>query len=252
MQPGDRVIVIRRRFGDNTYTNQLAYDTSTPDVYWVNFITTDGFVPAFSPTTPEEVVYIYGVARSGNLGMPFNRTDYFVGKPSDATQFPTFCANGTGILYKATVRHTSVDPGGMMNYLPLMDCVADMQVVYHWDLADSSGAVVTVPDSAGDGVVDTLSNADGSSVSGIASVAEVQASMANAAHIRTKLRKIQIFVLAQNGRRDQNYTSPSSFDIGDPNYVSLGRTFTLSADMFNFHWKVYRINVIPKNLVANQ
>lgn len=258
LKAGDRVIVLRRRFSsDGTYSNQLAYDTSTPDIYWVNFNTTSGFTAAFSPTVPEELVYIYGISSSGNLGMPFNRTDYFVSTPSDATQFPGFCAPGTGILYKATVRHSSLNPGGQLNYIPLMDCVADMQVVYHWDLVDSSGTVLVNDldptlnsDAFGDNVIDTLSNADGSVVSGPASTAQVQAAMTNAGHIRTKLKKIQIFVLAQNGKKDSNYTSPLSYTVGD--IASLGRTYPVTDAMKNYHWKMYRINVIPKNLASNQ
>jgi len=247
LQNGDRVIVIRRRFSDSTYANQLSYNTGTPAVYWAEFNASTGLPAGFSPLTPEENVYIYGVANV-DLGMPFNRTDYFVGTPSDTTKIPSFCAAGSGILYKATVYHTSSNPGGKLNYLPLLDCIADMQVIYHWDLADSSGTIVTDQDSIGDGSVDTQSNADGSVVSGIASVADVQAVLANAAHIRTKLKKIEIHILAQDGQRDQNYTSPSSFPMGG----SLGRIYTLTAAMANYHWKIYRINVIPKNLAANQ
>ncbi len=62
----------------------------------------------------------------------------------------------TGILYKTTVNHAD----GKLTYIPVLDCVLDMQVVLGWDLN-------------GDGLIDTWSNADGSVVSGVGTVADV-------------------------------------------------------------------------------
>ena len=42
---------------------------------------------------------------------------------------PQRCADNTGVLYKATVNHSD----GLFSELALLDCVADMQVIYALD-----------------------------------------------------------------------------------------------------------------------
>lgn len=267
---GERVVVLRRPFNSSAqYTNQLAFDPLHNDIYWTNYDST-GFVSAFSPASKQETVYAYGITGSGNLCMPFNRADYFVGIPSSASSIPGVCAPNTGILYKALVNHTtgsSCTSGGGLTYIPLMDCVAAMQVVLGWDLATydkvaNQYTTVTDVNQFGDGLIDTWTNADGSnistSVTGTAPTID-QNYMQNtiikdANHIRTKLKVIKVYILAQNGRRDPSYKSGTTFNLFTPQVEGStpGRTYTLTSDMLNYRWKIYRLVVHPKNLSSNQ
>jgi len=255
LSAGDRVVMIRRKFSSGKIDNQLVYDTSTPDAYWVNYNST-GFVPAFSPASREEILYVYGVAASGDLGMPFNRADYFIAVPGSASSLPTTCAPGTGILYKATVNHTSGNPGGKLNYsTPLLDCVADMQVVIGWDLWDATNNVM-----GQDGIIDTWSSVlnDKGNLTHHTDAPHtevnsdvVKAAFGSAETIRNAMKVIKVYILAQNGRKDPNYQGPSSMAMGESGELSLTRTYDLSS-LRNYRWKLYRIVVRPKNLIANQ
>lgn len=249
----DRVIVIKRTFKEGNIDLQLMFNRDQSSIYWANFDAT-GFADAnFSPTLPEELYFIYGIrnASSGTeLGMPFNRADYFVAKPATATKIPPFCAENTGILYKGVVNHTTTSPGGRMSYVPLLDCVADMQVVFGWDLDDGQG------NEGQDGLVDTystpLSSGGAITVSPSAHQTRVTTAMADPEKLRTGLKLVKVYLLAQNGRRDAGYQSPASFTVGDASIDAISKTYTLTAEMQKYRWKVYRVIVRPKNLVSNQ
>lgn len=256
----DKVIMLRRSFSDSGYSNQLIY-AKTPNpqkIYWVDY-NSSGFTTNYSPTQPEEIFYVYGIqgssSTSSSLGMPFNRADFFVARPSDATKIPSTCAPRTGILYKAIINHSD----SKLSYVPLLDCIADMQVVLGWNLADENGSIITDSNSVGSGQVDTWSNADGSAVNSSvgATTTNVQAAMGDAGHVRTKLKLVKIYLLAQNGKKDTNYTSPASIQIGDDSERTLTKpatngNYNLTTAMLNYRWKVYRLVVKPKNLVSNQ
>lgn len=248
----DLVTVLRRRFSGSAYVNELVVKSSSE--YWTTY-ETNGFTDTvYNPTLLEEVYYLYGIQPGGSLRMPFNRADYFVARPTTAGRVPVSCAPGTGILYKSTINHVaSADAGaGELTYTPLLDCVADMQVAFGWDLTDAAGQ------AGQDDQVDTYSNADGSTVSGTATVATVQSAMGDAERLRNSLKIIKIYLLAQIGRRDSGYTSPASFNLWDapagsgPVTSAIGKTYALAADQLNYRWKVYRIVVRPKNLLTNQ
>lgn len=256
-QNGDSMIMIRRSFQSSGITNQLAYNTATPTNYWATYSNTaTGYGASFSPVTPTDIMYAYGVTSGGSVGMPFNRVDYLVATPSNATSAMPVCAPSTGILYRAFLNHSN--SGGNLTYLPLLDCVADMQVVFGWNLFDPSGNFISSNTTTGGGSVDTWSNETGTQVSG-ATMAQVQSAMADPGQIRTKLKLVKVYVLAQNGPVDLHYTSPSSIlydDKNDPNnsnsliLPALG--FPLTPAMQHYRWKVYKIVVKPKNMLANQ
>ncbi len=255
----DRVIVIRKNYNSTSRASELVFNTSTPTIYWANFDAT-GFADSnFIPTLPEEMYLVYGIrtAASGTeLGMPFNRSDYFVAKPSNAARFPAFCASNTGVLYKGVLNHTTTSPGGRLTYVPLLDCVADMQVVLGWDLDDGHGV------EGQDGLIDTYSTPlDSSDVitsytsNSPATDAEMRTRLFNAIKepekLRSSLKIVKVYLLVQSGRRDMNYQSPASFVVGDQR-DGFSKTFNLSADMRNYRWKTYRIVVRPKNFAVNQ
>lgn len=251
---GDKVIMVSRTFdGNGNHSNQLAYDTTQPGSYWTSYANT-GYSAAFSPQV-SQIFYLYGLTSGSDVGMPFNRVDYFVATPSGAdSQLPSSCAPNTGILYKASVNHSASSPGGKLTYTPILDCVADMQVVYGWNLADSTGTAVTDSSLTGNGLIDTWSNADGSTSSGITGIDIKNTVLTDAGHIRTKLKVIKVYLLVQDGLKDPKYTAKSPISIGDDNEKTITRPggFVLTSDMLNYRWRVYRLVIKPKNLISNQ
>lgn len=254
---GDLVTVLRRTFQTGGgVSNQLVMNGANYNTSY-NPAVLSG--QPFTPTMPGDTFYFYGVLDqpATALRMPFNRVDYFVANPSNLTKFPTkTCAPYTGILYKATVDHGS----GNLIYTPILDCVADMQVVLGWDLVDASGNIVTDPTLTGDGQIDTWTNADGTTFSSSVSTmsqATTMGAVANPGHIKTKLKIIKVYILAQNGRKDPSYTSPASIAIGDPGEMTLTKktsngNYNLDPSMLNYRWKLYRLVIKPKNLISNQ
>jgi len=250
----DRVIVLKKAYTTSTYTNQLIYNTSDPTIYWANFDATGFADTAYLPTLPEEIYYVYGIrtADSGTeLGMPFNRADYFVARPGDTSKIPSTCSPDAGILYKGVLNHTTSSPGGKLTYVPLLDCVANMQVVLGWDVDDGQG------NEGQDGNLDTYSTPLGSggaiTVQPSGNQSRVVAALGDPDKLRNSLKVIKIYLLAQIGRRDENYLSPNtSIVLGDAAVDGISETIPLTADMRKYRWKVYRIVVRPKNLIANQ
>ena len=132
-----------------------------------------------------------------------------------------------------------------MTYIPILDCVADMQIVLGWNM---SGDI-----KAG---IDTYSNADGSTVttqiSGITST-EIQATMHDADLLRERLKIIKVYILAVEGRKDKDYLSGDTILVGDSSESSLTKIYDLkAAGINNYRWRVYRVIARPKNLFSNQ
>lgn len=219
----DRVIVIRPQVspGENRRlvldgTNYFAKPTAaalTP------------FAPPETPRDPNGERYlIYGLDDS-DPRRPFNRTDYYINNAG----VPAQCAPGTGTLVKATLNH------GDDNFfiLPIVDCVADFQVVYYLD-------------TNGDGGWDT--RVDASGLNGL-----------TAQQTRERVKSIRCYVLTHEGGVDATYTHPNAnINVGqvDTDGVTLlagaGRTFDLNASIgatwANYRWKVYSLAVTPRNL----
>ncbi len=175
-------------------------------------------------SSPNETRIVYGVSPNG-LRMPFNRADYYVSTSNP----PGRCAPGTGVLYKAIVSQSdgSFPPD---NILPLLDCVADMQVV-------------TYLDTDGDGQWDTKSN-------GLGGVNAVDANT-----VRNQLKEVRVYILAHEGQLDTNYTQttnpPGQILVGES--ATFGRFFDFTASGItnwqNYRWKVYTLVVKPGNLM---
>lgn len=177
----------------------------------VNFFTTYGNTAAFDPVDSSTVHVIYGVDAATNLRAPFNRADYFI----DTANVPPRCAPNTGRLIKAAMSHAN---GSLANQMVLWDCVADLQVVYRLD--------TTVPP---DGDVDNNT----SDITGL-----------DAAAIRTQLREVRVYILAQEGQVDRRYTYPTgTVTVGE---FLMGRDFDLTAlgaNWQNYRWKVYTVGI---------
>lgn len=177
------------------------------------------FPPNFAPATANDRFLVYGVD-TVNLRMPFNRADYYI----STTNVPPRCASTTGVLMKGLINHTT---GNRNPEIPLLDCVADMQIIFRSDTDD-------------DGVIDNIA----SDISGL-----------TANQIRQQLKEVRIYILTHEGQKDTTYRYPSnSIYVGEdetiPQSLNLGRNFDLTtiADYRNYRWKVYRIVVKPDNL----
>lgn len=188
----------------------------------------------FKPADASQTVAAYGVRESESsdfgtpmLRMPYNRTDFYVSRP--ATNVPQQCNLETGILYKAVASHTT---GDLNSVYPLLDCVGDMQVEFEYD-----------PDDDGN-----ISYRQADNFSNVLSATD----------IRDNLKKVRVYILAHEGKKDRSYTYPGdSIQVGDrARSITSGRTLSAAdmtslfgADWRNYRWKIYTIVTRPKNLV---
>lgn len=178
----------------------------------------------YSPR-PSEVYLLFGVGPDNQLRMPFNRADYYISRNNP----PSRCANGTGVLEKATLNHAD---GRLGDYSPLLDCVADMQVVY--GLGPSAGEAVSCYTN---------------DIFGL-----------DAQAIRERVKEVRVYILAHEGQMDRNYRFGNNIvRVGDGGGlpgcdpitdIVLGRDFDLSgiANYQNYRWKVYTLVILPDNL----
>lgn len=269
LQAGDKVIMVGYDFiykdnevasnyatvgtsGSDNFNHRLIVDPANNSFFSVGYSTTGGIVDNYLPIKDQQTYMVYGIDSSTTPRMPFNRADFFIKIPSGnaATgdgSLPPYCAPSTGVLYKATVNHSD----GKYNYLPLLDCVADMQIVLGWttkpvsDFNRPIDAYSTLPTTVGGAVSATNGAAD-----------SIKLWLTNAKDLREHLKVVKVYILAQEGKKDLNYTAPSSILVGDitANDGLAQKIFTPSSspDQQHYRWKLYRIVTTPKNFVANQ
>jgi hypothetical protein len=212
----DRVIVIRG--GAGTSLRELVTGASLYTTY--ASVTGAPWLP--SDATDNRIVYGINDNSASNPSMPFNRADYYI-RSLAVNELPR-CAGGTGVFIKATVNH-----GGGTNILPLLDCVADMQVIYQLDTND-------------DGTIETTTD-------------DIITVPLTAQQIREQVKEVRVYILAHEGQRDPNYTYPTNPvaipAAPDPGAGS-GSTFDFTANGVanwqNYRWKIYTIVVKPENL----
>lgn len=223
LTPGnsDWVISLRTGFRAGQAVRELVTDGST-----FQLLFNTPFPDAFKPTSKQDVFLVYGVDDSSPT-FPFNRADYFISRnDKEPYKISPICAPGTGLLIKAVINQN-----GSVTHYPILECVADMQVVLYLD-------------TNGDGQVDFHSN-----------------SQLAASDLREQLKEIRVYILAQQGKKDPGYSYPvtdsdKAMIVGDAGLdPSLGRWWsqtdlsnTFGPDWRNYHWKVYTIVVQPKNL----
>lgn len=170
------------------------------------FFTTYNNTAAFAPAIEAGTRLIYGIDDATALRMPFNRADYYLSNAN----VPQHCAPNTGVLVKAVVKQAD---GTLDTELPLLDCVASMQVQY-------------MLDTDGDGAVDNT-------------VANISAY--NAQQVREQVRRVQVSLLAHEGQKDLSYTH-------SPTDIPVGGTLVDISPHVNYRWKVYDVVAIPDNL----
>lgn len=219
----ERVIIVKNSLISTPVTRELALSSGG------GFSNTFALYSSPAIHHSGDTFEIYGVAPpdpvTNLLRMPFNRADYYISTPP---KMPATCASqGVGILYKATVNQGD----GNFSKMPLLDCVADMQVVYGLD-------------ASGNGMSYSDPNYHTTDISGY-----------DAAKIRSELKEIRVYILAQEGKKDRFYSYPSpTVEVGERfGGVLNGRNFDLAshigADYKQYRWKVYTIVIRPKNLI---
>jgi len=172
----------------------------------------------FRPQQDTDVFVVYGVSPSSDLRVPYNRVDYYIKRPTTPGSMPTRCAPGTGILYKGVMSHSG---GGFTQY-PLVECIADMQVVFN---------------VAADGVNGV--DVDQGGLTGL-----------SAKEIRQQLKMIKIYIVGHEGGKDTGFNyATQNLVVGEGN----GRTLDLQAvvgsdDYKHYRWKTYKLVVVPKNI----
>jgi len=223
------------------------------------------FQPPTALTSEYETYLIYGVdPNSGgyNLRMPFNRADYYIRNPGPPNM-PLQCAPGTGILYKAIVNQRD---GNHTEY-PLLDCVADMQVVLGLDV-NGDGIIGTYYDGT------TFANApaDISNPENVVSVAPIQAILNDPGKLRSHLKEVRVYILTQDGGLDMNYTYTNNDQnascqgaqqvwVGDDSFANTGTSILggnygtcfnlqnyIGANYMHYRWRVYQMTITPYNL----
>jgi prepilin-type N-terminal cleavage/methylation domain-containing protein len=206
----DRIIVISQDADNRTLVP-----------YGGGFSNTFSNVAGFSASRSDPSI-VYGVDPNTPLKMPFNRADYYVQPPATASDLPAYCAAGTGILYKAVIAHNST---GFLAPQQLLECVADMQVAFMYDV-----------------------NGDGTFMQYYEDISGIAMYPANT--IRNQVKEVRVYILAQEGQRDRNYTYPNPTpQVGE---TGIGRAFSFAGasitDWSHYRWKLYTLVVRPSNL----
>lgn len=207
LQDSDRVVVIRQ---SKTLGSVLVTAAS-------GWYTTFGDAHDFRSTVRKKKNIIYGVDPDSDLRFPFNRADYYIS--SEPGLLPEKCAPGTGVLVKAVLRHSDRKLGAEM---PLLDCVADMQVVFARDTDDVEGVDTKTDDTDG------LSADD----------------------IGDQVGEVQVYILAHEGQKDPTYEyATNPLRVGPPGF---GREFNFSGitDWEHYRWKVYVVSEKPALLMT--
>ena len=227
------MIAVRQSYKNGELQRRLIYDLSDPSSFSVKYRENSGsYTAPFAPPSNIVQYYYYGIYK--NTGStpprtPFNRTEYFVKRTSET---PSSCAAGAGVLYKTVM--SQID-GSMSDIIPIFDCVADMQVVFGWDIAGTGG-------------IDAYTDAD---MTTMATGLSWTPDLSDPAAVRKHLKLIKVYILAQDGGKDMKFTNTNTaMPVGsDGEAKSLAKTIDLTGSNYqNYRWKLYRIVVKPKNL----
>ncbi|HYA41143.1 MAG TPA: prepilin-type N-terminal cleavage/methylation domain-containing protein [Syntrophobacteraceae bacterium] len=218
--------------------------------YYYNTTSPPNNIP--SPTSSQQVFYIYGLDNTSNNStgvhrMPFNRVDYYLDN-SIAADIPSSCASDTYILYRSTIDQQT----GQFDKTPLVDCVKDFQVAFGLDPSGGTNPAQTI-------------------------VWQDNLAGMNALQIQQKLREVRVFVLFQEGLGDTGATPDFRFsgylNLGDQdiaNSLDSGNyptntfqqwsspaltghpqlsSFNPSGQDLQYRWKIVEMAVKPMNLM---
>lgn len=185
------------------------------------------FSPAETANDPDGERYLlYGLRDNGVVNRPFNRVDYFL----NGANVPTHCSPNTGVFVKVQLNQADNALPSAIPPEPLVDCVADFQIVYYLD-------------TNGDGGWDTRGN--GNSLNGM-----------SAEQVREQVKAIRYYLLLHEGGRDRDYTFANNLlnvgEVDGAGNLLAGRQFdlavTIGGNWRNYRWKIESGTVAPKNL----
>jgi prepilin-type N-terminal cleavage/methylation domain-containing protein len=210
---GERAIVVRNSVRSGSVRRELVTVGSS-----FTLVFDDQLNEAFLPKNREDQYLVYGVAppKENALAYPFNRSDYYISRTDDMTKS---CARYTGVLYKTTIDHDGGTTG--TTPYPMLDCVADLQVVFMM-ATSSDGSLVPLSDISG----------------------------YKAEQLRELLKEVRVFAMVQQGKKEPGYSYP----VSDPERaIIVGDRVWKKEDLLrngwlDYRWKIYSIVVQPKNL----
>lgn len=212
LEDTDSVIVMSLRGGGRLV---LVPDSSDASKYFTQM----DALANFQPTDPNETRYLYGISGNATIRAPFNRADYYI----STARVPRNCASGTGVLVKAVMQQTD---GKLGPDMPLIDCVADFQVVYGLDTTDN-------------GEVDLWR--DDADITGMSVDQQYE-----------RIRAVTAYILTHDGGKDPRYEYPNT-TVYVGNGVQ-GRNFDLTTlpgiggNWKFYRWRLLQITVQPLNL----
>lgn len=232
----DQVVVVSQSYKNGELERKLIYKTNAPSTFTVAYKVDGNYAYPFAPSSSDKQYYYYGIESEKPASRaPFNRTDYFINRPADV---PAGCSPAAGVLFKSVMNQED----GSMRDIPILDCVADMQVVLGWN---------TSGDPAGN-AVDTYTDADGSNPSGLSATAP---DVNDPKEIRTRLKLVKVYLLVQDGGYDRDYNNVATkMEIGEtegtPGSTAVTKTIDLTQPNYlHYRWRLYRLVVRPKNLM---
>lgn len=231
----DWVVVVSQGFRNGEMQRKLIYNTDIPTSFTVAYKADGAYAPPFAPSSGDKQYFYYGIDSIAPRA-PFNRTDYYVKRV--AGDVPDSCSLAAGVLYKSVMSQKD----GSMQAIAVLDCVADMQVVLGWN---------TTGDPTGN-TEDTWTNADGKDPGGGTSVADEW--LEDPREIRNRLKTVRVYILAQDGGFDRNYTNTKTkMRVGEEDGVPQKPAAVKEIDLttpnrIHYRWKLHKLVVRPKNL----
>jgi prepilin-type N-terminal cleavage/methylation domain-containing protein len=219
----DYVIMLSQGTSDADTRTLVTNGALTP-----TWVTTFEYKSAFASGASPDPLFVYGLYDSLPPGstprMPFNRADYYILGPQNFANTPARCAPNTGVLVKSVI---SQSDGSRADVLPLLDCAADMKVIFRLDRGGNGTLEAT----------DILTDKSGMRLT--------------AKQIRQQVKEVRVYILAQEGQYDKTYTSPKNIIYvgdSDPTMDNLkGHNFNIGTNV-HYRWKLYTIVVQPKNM----
>lgn len=205
---------------------------------------------------------------------PFNRVDYFVRRDADT---PATCSPASGRLYRAIMSQKD----GKFKETPIMDCVADMQVVFGINTTANPETDLSVQHFAHADFSTTLIRDDAKK--GEETFYPTDENSKDPNWLRGRVKLVIIYLMVQDGPKDLKFTNdnPPASELdrhimlgaaydpapNDPNdlskltsfnkYINLyngytrlpgGATKSPNTDNYrNYRWKVYRVVVALRN-----
>jgi hypothetical protein len=192
--------------------------------------------PGFEPVNDEDFRIIYGLVESGTPLWPYHDAGYYISNDD----VPSRCISGTGVLTKGVMDITSTSKEPAWEF-PLLDCVADMQVIVALD-----GGLTGTPNGS------FQSGTGGDAYSD--DFGEGTADQLNSEGIRDRLFEVRVYILAHEGQFDPTYTYPSAtvdvgeFGLGHTGTSAFNLSTTIGGKWQNYRWRVYRIAERPTTL----